>query len=69
MSVSIVPKKKQKTYSLPEATSIELDHLFDENNEYLKKLGITNKTQLLVALLENGKPLMQKYLNHVKEQT
>lgn len=69
MSEKQVPKKKQKTYSLPEATSNDLEALFDENIEFLKKLGITNKTQLLVAMLENGKPFIQKYINHVKEQT
>lgn len=69
MSDHKVPKKKQKTYSLPESTSNELEALFDENVEFLKKLGITNRTQLLVAMLENGKPFIQKYINHVKSET
>jgi hypothetical protein len=67
--VKNLPKKKQKTFSLPETVSNDIDTFFDDNLEFLKKLGITNKTQLIVAMLENGKPLVQKYISHVKEAT
>ena len=68
MSVLKVPRKTQKTFSLPENVSNDLDALFEQNKEILKKLGITNRTQLLVAMLENGKPHIQRYINHVKEE-
>jgi hypothetical protein len=64
-----LPKKKQKTFSLPETVSNDIDVFFDKNQELLKKLGITNRTQLLIAMLENGKPHIEKYVSHVKEET
>lgn len=60
--------KKQKTFSLPEDVSAGLDSFLLENKVALKKLGITNRTQLLVALLENGYPHMKKYVETVKEE-
>lgn len=64
-----MPKKKQKTFSLPETVSNDIDKFFDNNQDYLRKLGITNRTQLIIAMLENGKPHLEKYVSHVKEET
>lgn len=60
-------KKKQKTFSLPQAVDEELETFLEANKTMLEKLGVTNKTQLLVAIYRNGKPRYENILAKVKE--
>lgn len=60
--------KKQKTFSLPEEVSNALEKFFEDNRDTLRKMGVTNKTQLMTALIENGYPHVIKYLEAIKQE-
>ena len=64
----IMPKKKQKTYSLPQDVVEMLHNFYEKDRESWARAGITNETQLLVALVKNGQPYMEEMLDFLKRQ-
>lgn len=68
MSERTMPKKRQKTYSLPFPIVEYVHNLYEENMESWSRAGITNETQLLVALIKNGQPHMEELLDFLRKQ-
>lgn len=64
----LTPKKKQKTYSLPQPLVEWLHDFYEKDKEAWARAGITNETQLLTALVTNGQPQMEEILEFLKRQ-
>lgn len=62
-----MPKRAQKTYSLPEKLIEWIDMFYNENEEPLSRIGINNKSQLVAALVKNGQGSLEKIIKAVKE--
>ena len=64
----IMPKKRQKTYSLPQPIVDWLHSFYENEKDCWARAGITNETQLLADLVKNGQPHMEEMLDFLKQR-